>query len=219
MGFSVIYLRKLAKTGFAQNYIMLLYAKSICLFFLILCVNQIYKIVYRITNDKGRAWWSCFTFIFSATVFQAVAIICGYDVISLFFTLCGIYAYFEKKDKKFILFFSCAIACKMFALWIFIPLLLLKYKRIWQVIVGFLGGIGVMVLPKLYFMLYQNLSGLKILSDKDSTIVSANAVRYISDYLWSSEAPIATIYIPWLFFFSFILWVWCWFNKKSCQIR
>lgn len=206
---------KIAKTGFSQNYVLLLYAKSICLFFLVLCASQIYKIVHKITNDKEKAWWGCFTFVFSVTVFQAVVIICGYDVISLFFTLCGIHAYLEEKDKKFILCFSCAIACKMFALWVFIPLLLLKYKRIWKVAAGFLAGVALMVLPKLYFMFYQKISGLKILSDKDSTLVSANAVRYISDYLWSSEAPIATIYIPWLFFFTFILWVWCWFNKKK----
>lgn len=206
---------KIAKSSFGDIYILVLYAKSICLFFLVLCANKLYNLAYRVTGDGKKAGWSCFSFIFSVTVFQAVVIICGYDVISLFFTLCGIYAYLEKRDKKFVFYFSCAIACKMFALWIFIPLLLLRYKKVWKVIIGFLGGIGLMVLPKLYFMFSQAASGVQTLIEKESTLVSTNAVNYISRYLWSSEAPVATIFMPWLFFFLFILWVWCWFNKKE----
>lgn len=67
-----------------------------------------YKITYHIANDERKAVWSSFTYVFSVIVFQSVAIIGGYDVISLFFTLCGIYAYLEEKDKKIcILFFMC----------------------------------------------------------------------------------------------------------------
>lgn len=150
---------------------------------------------------------------------QAVVIICGYDTISLFFTLCGIDAYLQKKDKKIILYFSCAIACKMFALWIFIPLLMLRYKNVWKVAAGFLGGVGLMIIPKSYFLLCQYINGMQTVLEIDGMLISANAVAYISSYLWSSEAPIATIFMPWPFFFTFILWVLCWFCKKQLSDR
>ncbi|MDE7432323.1 MAG: hypothetical protein K2N34_10485 [Lachnospiraceae bacterium] len=206
---------KISKISFGQNYFLILYAKSIVIFFLVIGVKELKKIVYHITNDEKKAYLSCFTYFFSVTTLQAVVIISGYDVISLFFTLCGIFAYLNKQDKKFIIYFSCAIGCKMFALWVFIPLVLLRYKKVWKVILAFLCGIGIMVIPKLYFLLYQTISGVQVLSEQEGMLTSANAVHYINDYLWSGEAPIATIFIPWLFFFTFILWVWCWFNKKQ----
>lgn len=206
---------KINKISFEQNYFLILYAKSITIFFLVIGARELKKIAYHITNDEKKAYWSCFTYIFSVTTLQAVVIISGYDVISLFFTLCGVLAFLQKQDKKFIIYFSCAIGCKMFALWIFIPLVLLNYKKVWKVVMAFLGGIAIMVIPKLYFVLYQALSGVQVLSEEEGLLTSANAVHYIDDYLWSGEAPIATSYIPWLFFFSLILWILCWFNKKK----
>lgn len=210
----------IAKISFEQSYILLLYAKSISLFFLSLSALYVYKITYHIANDERKAVWSSFTYVFSVIVFQSVAIIGGYDVISLFFTLCGIYAYLEEKDKKFVFCFSCAIACKMFALWIFIPLVLLRYKKVWKVLAVFFCGIGLIIIPKLYFLTYQRINGVQTLRDDiDNTIVSANAVRYIDQYMWSSEAPIATMFMPWFFFFTFVLWVFCWFNRKQLSAK
>lgn len=214
--FPLFIYEKITKISFEQSYVLVLYAKSISLFFLILSTKQIYKITFHITNDEKKSIWSCFTYMFSVIVFQSIAIICGYDVISIFFTLCGIYAYLQEKDKKFISYFSCAIACKMFALWVFIPLLLIKYKKVWKVLVGFFCGVGLIIIPKVYFLLYQNVSGIQTLQeDIDSSIVSANATRYIDEYLWSSESPVATISMPWFFFLTFILWLFCWFHFKK----
>lgn len=247
--FPLFIYEKISKISFEQSYVLVLYAKSISLFFLILSTKQIYKITLHITNDDKKSNWSCFTYIFSVIVFQSIGIICGYDVISIVFTLCGIYAYLQEKDKKFFLYFSCAIACKMFALFVFIPLLLIKYKKVWKVLVGFFCGVGLIVIPKLYFLMYRSTSGIQALrndldslivsadaagyidgysgisgmqsvqNDLDSTIVSANAIRYIDSYLWSSESPIATISMPWFFFLTFILWLFCWFHFKKPSDR
>lgn len=214
--FPLFIYEKITKISFEQSYFLVLYAKSISLFFLILSTKQIYKITFHITNDEKKSNWSCFTYIFSVIVFQSIVIICGYDVISIFFTLCGIYAYLQEKDKKFILYFSCAIACKMFALWVFIPLLLIKYKKVWKVLAGFFCGVGLIIIPKVYFLMYQSVSGMQTLrKDIDSSIVSANATRYIDEYFWSSESPVATISMPWFFFLTFILWFFCWFHFKK----
>ena len=55
---------KIVKISFEQSYILVLYAKSICLFFLILSANRLYKITYHITNDEKRAIWGSLTYIF-----------------------------------------------------------------------------------------------------------------------------------------------------------
>lgn len=207
---------KITHMSFIQNYFTLLYAKSIILPFLVLCASQIYKMAYRVTEDKEKAGWSVFSYIFSVMVFQAIVIMGGYDVISLFFTLCGINAYLENRNKKFLLYFACAIACKMFALWIFIPLVLIRWKKIWKVLSCLIVGISFIVIPKMYFILYERISGMDTLIDGiDNTISSS---MYI-EYLWSSEAPLTISSMPLFFFFTFLLWVTCWFYKEKLSDR
>lgn len=203
---------KVTGISFMQNYLTLWYAKSIILPFLFLCAYQTYKITYKLTEDKERAGGSVFSFVFSVMVFQTIAIMGGYDVISLFFTLCGLYAFLEKKNKPFLVYFACAIACKMFALWIFVPLVLIRWKKIWKVLCYLLASISFIVIPKLYFVLYENISQADTLIDGvDNTISSS---MYL-EYLWSGEAPITMSSMPLFFFFTFILWVVCWFQQKQ----
>lgn len=204
---------KITGISFADCYFTLWYAKSISLFFCIMSAIQIYKLAYKVLDDKEKAGWSVFSFLFSAMVLQTIVIINGYDVISLFFTLCGIRAFLEQKDKKFVFYFSCAIACKMFAFWIFIPLILLRWKKVVHVCVAFISGISLILIPKMYFILYEKFSSTDTLIEGiDDTLSS---VFYIDDYLWSGEAPIAISSIPLFFFFTFIIWVWCWFKKEK----
>ena len=59
----------------------------------------------------------------------AVFIFSQYDVIGTFFTLLGIYAYFQKRFYRFAIFFSIAISFKYFAAVIYLPLVLIIEKR------------------------------------------------------------------------------------------
>ncbi len=216
---------KISHVSFKDNYITLLYAKAILLLFLTLCAIQINRLAIKITNDKEKANWSVFAFVFSTMVSEAVVIIGGYDVISIFFTLCGIEGYLENKNKKFLFYFACAIACKMFAIFIFVPLILLKWKKLRQVIWRLIAGIGFIAVPKICFILYGRLTAV---SNMDNVSVSQGSVS-VSDvishsgylyYLWGGgEAPLQMATMPLFFGLVFILWFWCWFNRKQLSDR
>ena len=202
---------QITNKSFANGFVTMWYAKAIVLPFLVLCIYEVYAITLSITDDVKKAGWSGFTFAFSVITFQAIVIMNGYDVISLFFTLCGIRAYFEEKNKQFIGWFACAIACKLFALWIFIPLVLLRWKKIWKILFIGLASMGFVIIPKVYFNLYRIISGTNNFVDGINNYV----MGYIGEYLWSGEAPLAIGTIPLFFSITFIIWVICWFCKQT----
>lgn len=79
----------------------------------------------------------------------------GYDIVSVFFTLLGIYFYIKQDQFKFVFFFSIAISLKYFALIIFVPLLLLIEKNLFQIIKWTLLGIFFSVLQLLFYFKSQ----------------------------------------------------------------
>lgn len=239
---------KITSVSYTNYYITVLYAKSIIILFLVLTAIQVYKLTMLISGDKTKASWSVFSFVFSVSVFQTIGIIGGYDIISVFFTLCGIVAYFQNRDKHFLLYFSFAIACKLFAVWIFVPLVLLKYKKIPNIILSALAGIQMILIPKILFAIsgfihnifadsvQGEVAGVDIsaanipqtgistveegIAQVDagtqlSQIVSISHSNIVSDFIWGGEAPITAPVVPAFFFFTFILWVWCWFRKEK----
>lgn len=65
----------------------------------------------------------------SCTVLPSMVMV-QYDVFAIFFMLLGIYYYLKEDEKKFLLFFAIALPLKTFAVFIFLPLLLLREKRV-----------------------------------------------------------------------------------------
>ena len=62
------------------------------------------------------------------------------DSMGTCFALLGLYYFIKEDNRKFILFFAIACTMKYFALFVFIPLLLLRYKRLDKLILVMLGG-------------------------------------------------------------------------------
>lgn len=212
--FPLFIFEKITLISFMDLYITRLYAKSIILVFLILAIGQIKRLAYKVSSDKMKVGWTLFTFVFSTMLIQTVFIIGGYDIISLFFTLAGVNAYLEDKDRKFIFWFACAIACKLFALWIFIPLVLLREKRIRYIVLYGISGMSLIMIPRILFKLHEMMYGkITILSDYGPG--DASNFSLINTFLWSGEAPLTLHSIPLVFFLYFILWVWCWFNTRK----
>ena len=73
------------------------------------------------------------------------------EIYVVFFSMLGILYWLKKDNKKFILCFALAIPIKMFALMIFFPLILIREKRIWKVIVNLLSGCSIWIILKLLF--------------------------------------------------------------------
>ena len=68
------------------------------------------------------------------------------DIISLMFALWGLYFYLNKKNKLFILMFAIANPMKYFTLFIFAPLVLLRWKKIREVVVYLFEGFSLILI-------------------------------------------------------------------------
>lgn len=82
-------------------------------------------------------------FATSPVAFFAVFIFSQYDVIGVFFTLLGLYFYFQKKFLRFAFCFSIAISFKYFACFIYLPLVLIIEKRPIHILMY--GLIGILI--------------------------------------------------------------------------
>jgi hypothetical protein len=83
--------------------------------------------------------------IFSIFIFS------GYDIFGVFFTLLGLLAYFQKKWKWFVIWFSVAISFKYFAAFIYLPLVLIIERRFLYVLIY--GALG-LLFTALQFAMY-----------------------------------------------------------------
>ena len=108
------------------------------------------KVLVDIARDLGvgrqRSKWVAFFFLSSMTLFVPVFVIVQYDIIMIVFILLGLRAYLRGRLGRFLLWFAIANTLKLFAIFIFVPLLLLREKRLrvvaLQVVVGLIGLVG-----------------------------------------------------------------------------
>ncbi|WP_251492995.1 hypothetical protein [Otoolea muris] len=69
-------------------------------------------------------------FLSSAALFVIVFVVSQVDGFALFLLLLGFYFYLKGNGKAFLLCYMIAMPSKMFAVFLFLPLVLLKEKRI-----------------------------------------------------------------------------------------
>ncbi|WP_137754890.1 hypothetical protein [Agrococcus sp. SGAir0287] len=121
----------------------LLWVKGMMLVFLLLAAKTVVDIARTAGLSRQRSRWAGFFLIGSMAAFVPVVVIVQYDVISVAFMLLGIHAFMQGRTRSFLLWFLAANTMKLFAVFVFIPLILLREKRvlpaIGQLVVGMLG--------------------------------------------------------------------------------
>lgn len=108
----------------------ILYAKTIVLVFLAgaaYVTGKICDTLFQSQKKKKLVRALLLTSIFTFTTIYSMG---QYDIILLFFVMNGIWGWIQGDNRKFLISFMVAMPLKMFALLIFIPILLLKEKRI-----------------------------------------------------------------------------------------
>ena len=113
------------------------------------------KVLVDIARDLGvgrqRSKWVAFFFLSSMTLFVPVFVIVQYDIIMIVFILLGLRAYLRGRLGRFLLWFAIANTLKLFALFIFVPLLLLREKRLRMVALQLgVGLIGLVACRAIY---------------------------------------------------------------------
>ena len=92
------------------------------------------KIVLELNSDEESAENAFFMFSSGALVLTSGLIIGQVDIIGTIFILYAFLAFLKNRKIAFLLFFCLAVQCKSFAIFLYIPLILLKEKRILKII-------------------------------------------------------------------------------------
>ena len=100
-------------------------------------------------NDKKEKWLKLF-FLSSIIVLTSALHIGQLDAVYLAAILLGIDGYLQNNNRRFLIWFAFAIPAKYFALFLFIPLVLLKEKRYLYIIRDFCVGGSLIVIDKIW---------------------------------------------------------------------
>ncbi len=108
----------------------LLWCKLMILVTVLAIAVIIRKIMQLYTEDREVIRQMQILFLLNACVIIPTMVAVQYDVLSVLAMLLGIYRYLKRDERGFILCFMIAMPLKTFAVFIFLPLLLLREKRI-----------------------------------------------------------------------------------------
>lgn len=124
-----------------DNLFCMLWSKGIVIFFSILSIWMLYRILAKMKYDHLE--YAIFLFASSLFLFVPALAVSQYDVIHIFFTLWGIDLYVtdEKISWRVLAIFSIAISMKLFAFFPFVILILLNEKRIRYIMCDLVYGI------------------------------------------------------------------------------
>ena len=136
-------INQVSEFDYLSSWGALLWLKSMLVVFMLVSTWLIMRIARELGVSKTRSKWVAFYFLSSLTVFVPVLVVVQYDIISITFMLAGVLAYMKGRTRSFLGWFLLANTLKLFSVFIFIPLILLREKRLpralAQIVVGLLG--------------------------------------------------------------------------------
>ena len=196
----------------------LMWGKTLLLLASVLIVGALYRLCRTLEVSEKNSLFAVILFLTSNFFMSSIIMMSAYDIVVLYFAILGIDYYFRGDMKKFTLCFMCAIPLKFFALLIFVPLVLLREKRIWKIVVYMV----VSVLPILVFRFFipcravfedPSSVALSLKNIFESTELSNLAFLYTVTYEWTTS--LSRIYLS-LAFWG-ILYLICYFYKPESE--
>lgn len=196
----------------------LMWGKTLLLLASVLIVGALYRLCRTLEVSEKNSLFAVILFLTSNFFMSSIIMMSAYDIVVLYFAILGIDYYFRGDMKKFTLCFMCAIPLKFFALLIFVPLVLLREKRIWKIVVYMV----VSVLPILVFRFFipcravfedPSSAALSLKNIFESTELSNLAFLYTVTYEWTTS--LSRIYLS-LAFWG-ILYLICYFYKPESE--
>lgn len=134
-GIPLYFYGQIAGVEVTETMFGLVYGKSIYIVALVLASWLIFKICCEIGIAAKEAKWASFVFLSSILVFVETCIIGQSDILGIVIILAGILAFIRKQRWRFVLWFMLAVTFKQYALFVFVPMLLLIEKRVWRILV------------------------------------------------------------------------------------
>ena len=153
--FPLYLLERFANVDVMNNIACLVYAKLLPLTAMIATALTVKKILEALHVPQSQHNLILYLYISSSLLVTVVFITAQYDVLSLIFQLLGVYAFIKGNDRRFVIWFGIAFCFKFFALVIFIPLMLLRYKKVFQWVKCLAAVIAIWIPTKLPFWIYE----------------------------------------------------------------
>lgn len=173
------------------------------------CAYLMYRILLLLNASARQAKIGAYLFLSSPIAFFSQFMFGQYDSLTLFFMMLGIYYWIKDKRIPFILCFAFALTFKYTALLVFVPLLLLREKRYWRVI---LSGILVMLPIMLMIAFYIRSDSFR------HNVFGFGAVSYILSVSFNATYfPISVIVVLWLMICGVAFFHDCKDRAELCQ--
>lgn len=122
-----------------------------------LCMKEMLTLGEILEITKERRKWMMILFSSTILVTLPVFHIAQTDIIYAYIILVGIRYYLKDDFKRFLIAFAMAISCKTIAIFIFIPLVLMREKRIVYIIRDTFFGTVILVVERLWFKLIDKI--------------------------------------------------------------
>lgn len=183
----------------------IVWGKGLFLLFTFICAILICKICRQMQMEEKDAICAMVLFLTSIVTFSSVYIIGQCDVIVIAFILLGTLSLMQGKRKWFVLWFAVAISMKMFALFIFVALLLLAEKNIIKIGLQAMAGISLTMISRLAFMQQSN-AGVEV---KDGF------ERYNITTLLSNKLPLFNATVPVVLVFLAAVFLFCYMKRTQ----
>ncbi len=122
-----------------------------------LCMKEMLTLGEILEITKERRKWMLILFCSTILVALPVFHIAQTDIIYAYILFIGIRYYLKDDLKRFLIAFAMAISCKTIAIFIFIPLVLMREKRIVYIIRDTILGTAILVVERLWFKLIDKI--------------------------------------------------------------
>lgn len=145
-------IKSITGLNYLGSFPCLLWAKSLIILVTLMTAKTLFSVSKELGISKNKSKWIVFLFLSSTMLIIPNFVIVQYDIFSIYFSLLGILAYLKRDNRKFIFYFIIANTLKLFSVFIFIPLLLLREKKIINIIWKTAAGFSGVLLCKLLFL-------------------------------------------------------------------
>lgn len=150
----------------------------------------LYKICREMKIGKKAAIICAFLFITNPIGIYSQFIFGQYDIFTAFFMVLGLYFYIKGMDWKFVAAFAVALTCKYFSLLFFIPLLLLREKKVGEIIKKLLGVVLLFIIETLIYLPSQGFR---------EGVFGFEATGYIFDLVWDENfVQVSLVIVVWV---------------------
>lgn len=129
-------------------------------FVMTLTMAEVKKLGQTLGMTAERIKWMLILMLSTVLVALPVFHIAQTDILYAFFVVAGIHSLIKKDNKKFIIFFACAVSCKSIAALVFIPLVLMNEKRILFIIRDCILGVIIFPIERIWYKIIDKLNSV-----------------------------------------------------------